>query len=338
MTNSNMEYVGVDYHTKFALMTRMTQSGRIISQDKVDNTREQIRAYIAQLPAGSQVAVEATNNWYAFSEFVYGLPVDLRLVHPAKTKAIATARIKTDSLDSKTLANLLRTNFIAESYLAPQQVRDTRELVRYRTTLVRMRTQFAVRIRSVLFKTGNQVSASCIYGRKAALELEQLELRPIYRTEIESCLCLIGSLNQQIKQLEDLIKQQVETDEDSQLLMTIPGISFFGALLISCELGDYHRFTSSRKLCSWAGLVPSVRASGGKTKLGSITKQGSSNLRFVLIEAVYHVTKKCPGLRKQYQRLSKKHGVQAARVAIARKLLAIMLAMLKSRQPFNALC
>jgi transposase len=336
MNNSTIEYVGVDYHTKFALATRMTQDGKVISQDKVENTKEDIRAYMAELPQGSQVAVEATNNWYAFCEFCHGLPIEITLVNPLETKLIARRRIKTDSLDSKTLADLLRTNFVSESYLAPQAVRDVRELVRYRTVLVRLRTQFKTRIRSVLFKTGNRIKADDVASKGGREQLGELQMRSIYQQEIASCLVVIDDLDKQIDQFSTQIRQQAEITKEAQLLMSIPGVGFYSALLITSELGDYRRFNASRKLCAWAGIVPSVQSSGGKTHRGHITKQGNAYVRYVLLQAVPHVIKKSSSLGRLYQRVLKKHGRRVAKVAVARKLLAIMLSMLKTDQPFKA--
>lgn len=332
-----MEYVGIDYHTKFALATRMTKDGQVISQDKVSNTRDEIRDYLSQLPDDIQVALEATNNWYAFCEYSHDLPIDIRLVHPSKTKIIAHARIKNDTLDSKVLADLLRSNFIAEAYLAPQEIRDVRELVRYRTSLVRVRAQFLTRIRSVLFKTGtnSEVEARDIASAKGRRELANLSLRSIYKDEIDSCLRICDFLKEQILEFEKQIEEQATLDDDARLLITIPGISFFSALLITSEIGDYTRFSSSRKLCSWAGLVPSTFSSGGKTRRGRITRQGSANLRFVLLQAVRHTTKKNSQLKKLYSRTAYKHGKKVARIAVSRKLLSIMLQILKDRKPFR---
>lgn len=120
--------------------------------------------------------------------------------------------------------------------------------------------------------------------------------------------------------------------------MTIPGISFFSSLLITSEIGDYKRFSSSRKLCSFAGLVPSVYASGGKTRLGRITKLGSANLRFVLLQAVPHVVRKSKHLGSLYFKVRRKHGEKVARIAAARRLLAVMLTMLRRRTEFKKDC
>jgi len=268
-------------------------------------------------------------------EWTFDLLLDIKLANPGKTKAIASARIKTDILDSKVLADLLRTNFIAESYLAPKEVRDIRELVRYRMTLVRLRSQLKTRIRAVLFKVGERVPTANITGPKARKMLANFTLRDIYRDEINSCLSLAEGFTAQIALFEEKIESQAKLDDDTKLLMTIPGISFFSALLITAEIGDYKRFSSGRKLCCFAGLVPSIHASGGKIRHGRIIKQGSANLRFALLQAIPHLIRKHGGLAGHYYRISKKKGTKTARIAVSRKLLAIMLTMLKTRTLFR---
>lgn len=332
---NNIEYVGIDYHTKFAVATRMQKDGTVISQDKVMNTKKDIQNYLSLLPQDSKLVLEATNNWYAFMEWSHNFPLDVKLAHPLKLKAIATARIKTDSVDSKILADLLRSDFIPESYIAPKELRDIRELVRYRTTLVRIRTQFVTRIHAVLFKVGEKIKATDVTGKTGRKQIAQLAIREIYQQEIESCLKLCDYLQEQIKRFSKEIEEKASLSEDAKILMTIPGISFFSSLLVTSEIGDYKRFSSSKKLCSFAGLVPSVYASGGKTRLGKITKLGSGNLRFVLLQAVPHVVKKSKHLGSLYQKIRKKHGEKVARIAVARRLLAVMLTMLKTRTEFQ---
>lgn len=338
-TQSNtIEYVGIDYHTKFAIATRMDKDGVILGENKIANKKELVRNYLSLLPAQSKVVLEATNNWYAFVEWSHDLPIEVILAHPTKTKAIAEARIKTDAIDSKILADLLRSNFVAQSYLAPQKVRDVRELVRYRTTLVRLRTQLISRIHSILFKNGEELTTSDVTTKKGRSEIELLSLRSIYRQEIQSCFKVIDDLKSEIGKFEKEIRKEAELDADTKLLLSIPGISFFSALLIVSEIGDFRRFASSRKLCSFAGLVPSVYSSGGKTRRGAITKQGSANLRFILLQAVPHLVKKSLRIKNLYERVRRKHGKNVARIAIARKLLSIILAMLKTRALFIADC
>ena len=330
-----MEYVGVDYHTRYAVATRMDAVGTVLSQDRIPNLKADIHAYFASLPEGSRVVVEATNNWAAFMEWTSDLPLTMKLANPSRTRAIASARIKTDSLDSKILAELLRGDLIAESYLAPKEVRDVRELVRYRMTLVRLRSQLKTRIRSVLFKVGERITFADVLCPRARMAISKFSLREIYRREIDSCLSLADSFSIQIGEFEKEIEAVAKVNEDTRLLMTIPGISFFSALLISGEIGDYRRFSSARKLACFAGLVPSVHASGGKIHHGHIIRQSNANLRFALLQAIPHLIRKHDGLAKHYYHISRKKGTKTARIAISRRLLGIMLTMLKNREPFR---
>jgi transposase len=302
----------------------------------VPTTKKDVQEYVSKLPPQSKVALEATNNWYTFVEWTNEYPLDIVLAHPSQLKAIATARVKTDNIDSKIIADLLRTDFIPKSYIAPKEVRDTRELVRYRTALVRARQQFLVKIHSVLFKNGESIPGNTFTSKKGQKRLQELPIRSIYKLEILSCLIMYEEITKQIEIFEMQIRNQANADENTKLLMTIPGISFYSALLIMSEIGDYKRFSSSRKLCRFAGLVPSVYASGGKIRRGRITKQGSVNMHFVLLQAVTHVTRKSPYLKRLYDRIKRKHGGNTARIAVARKLLCVMLVMLRQRRAFNA--
>jgi len=331
----NIDYVGVDYHTKFAVATRMNRDGNIISTDKIDNTKEDIRGYLSTLPSGTKVALESTGNWYAFVEWAHDLPLDIVLSHPQKTRVIAESRIKTDTINSKVLADLLRTNYLPQSYLAPADVRDIRELIRFRTTIVRMKALFETKIYNAVYKNGEKIMATRSDGRKARAEIAKMNLRPVYQDEINSCLAICDYFKTQIKQYDEEVERKATMDDDCKLLMTIPGISFFGALLITSELGDWRRFASSRKLASYAGLVPSTYSSGGRTRHGAITKQGSKNLRFILLQAITHLARRDARFGKMYTRIKIKHGAKTARIAVSRKLLCVIFAMLRSRQPFQ---
>jgi transposase len=202
-------------------------------------------------------------------------------------------------------------------------------------TLVRLRSQLKTRIRSVLFKVGERIGFADILCPKARTAISKFELRDIYAREIDSCLFLADSFTAQIAEFEKKIEAVAKVDGDTKLLMTIPGISFFSALLISGELGDYRRFLSARKLACFAGLIPSVHASGGKIHHGHIIRQSNANLRFALLQAIPHLVRKHEGLARHYHRISRKKGTKTARIAISRKLVGIMLTMLKNREPFR---
>ena len=137
-----------------------------------------------------------------------------------------------------------------------------------------------------------------------------------------------------IQEVTETIEGMVEENPQATLLMTIPGISYYSALLIVSEIGDIDRFPNAKKLCSYAGLVPSVHASGGKIRYGSITKQGSKWLRWILVELSYHFIRGSERLKNLYTRVTKSHGKATARVAVAREMLKIIYYMLRDNRAF----
>jgi transposase len=262
-------------------------------------------------------------------------PPDLVLAHPLKTKAIATARIKTDKIDATTLAHLLRADLVPAAYIPPRPVRDTRELLRYRASLVRLRTQVKNKIAAIVSKTGLQTPTRMACGVKSRRFLATAPVRACYRFALDGYLRTLEQLTTEIRQVSQTIETQAAAEPQARLLQTMPGIGAYSALLILSEIGDVQRFPDSRHLCSYAGLVPSVHASGGKTRLGRLTKQGSSWLRWILVELSIHAINGAPQFRSLYYRVAKKHGANTGRVAVARAMLKTIYAMLTKQEAFR---
>ena len=327
-------FIGVDYHKRFSVTTMMDATGKIIDRQKIKNDPASLLAYAASLPEGSRIALEATNGWYYFYELMEDHCDKIVLAHPLKTRAIAEARIKTDAIDATTLAHLLRTDLLPASYIAPRDVRDTREVLRYRASLVSLRTSLKNRVHAVLDKNGIRIEASDIFGKKAVQRLQDLSVRECYRIEIDGYLRLMETLGVLLKEVDEKIQGLVKMNADATLLLSVPGIGNYSALLITSEIGDITRFPSAKKLCSYAGLVPRVYSSGGKTRYGSITKQGSKWLRWILIELSHHFAGSSPRMKALYGRVAYKHGKNTARVAVAREMLKIIYSMLTKRRAF----
>lgn len=327
-------YVGVDYHKRYSFATKMDEQGRIIEQIKLNNDPEALRAYASTLPRGSKVALEATGGWYHFYEVLEDSGLDIHLAHPLKTRAIAEARIKTDTIDSTMLAHLLRSDLLPASYIALREIRDIREVLRYRASLVAIRVSLKNKIHALLSKNGVIFPYTNVLGKKGQLFLKNLKLRDSYKQCLDGYLRLAETLKTLIEELETTITTLAEKNNQAMLLTTVPGIGYFSALLILSEIGDISRFPSARKLCSYAGLVPRVHSSGGKTHYGPITKQGSRWLRWILVETSKHYVKGSPRLKRLYDRTVHRHGKNTARVAIAREMLKIIYRMLRDQRAF----
>mgnify|MGYP000424447629 CR=1 FL=1 len=295
-----MIYIGIDYHKRYSVATQMDETGKILSQIRLSNDSDTLLGYLRGLPKGTKIALEATGSWYYFYEMAEGMGLDIHLAHPLKTRAIAAARIKTDKIDSTILAHLLRTNLLPTSYIPARATRDAREILRYRASLVFLRASLSAciaqaglknKVHAILGKNGLVARCDEIFSKGGIAWLRSLEVRPCYRQALDGYLNLAEQLNCLIGAVSRQIEQMVKKDPRAVLLTTIPGISYYSALLIISEIGDINRFPTYGHLLSYGGLVPSVHSSGGRTRLGRITKEGSKWLRWILVETGYHAAR-----------------------------------------------
>jgi transposase len=329
------EYIGVDLGKRKAVVVKKDRQGKITSKVTVPVTKAALESYFSKQDRRSQVVVEATGNWMYLYEMIERYTPDVVLAHPLRTRAIAEARIKTDTIDAATLAELLRLDGIPKAYIPPREVRDIRELLRYRASLVSIRVGIKNKIHAVLTKNGIDCTFSDVLGRSSQLWLKNLNLRACYRQEIDGYLRIAEALKVSIDEITKTIKDEVAENPQAQLLMGIPGISYYSALLILSEIGEVGRFSDAKRLCSYAGLVPSIYSSGSKTYNGRITKQGSRWLRWILVEISTHAAIGDANFQKVYRRVMQRRGGNTAKVAVARKILTIIYAMLKKNEPFR---
>jgi len=240
---------------------------------------------------------------------------ELHLAHPLRTEAIAAARVKTDAVDARTLAHLLRTDLLPEAYIAPRELRDLRDLLRHRVALKQ-------RVGAILAKHGVARPYSDLFGPGGLRFLEQLELREGPRRRLDSLLSLIGDLDRDRRD-EPRDRPARQGRPLRRGALPDPRRRPYIAMLVIAEVGDISRFPSARHLCAWAGLTPTVRSSDGKARLGHITGQGSPALRWALVEAAQHSARGGGPLRDAYERISKRRGKSVAKVAVARKILTL---------------
>lgn len=330
-----MAYVGIDFHKRNTYVTKMDKEGNILESKNLMNENGALEEFVNSLTREDKVVLEATGNWYHFYELVEDKALDIMLSHPAKTRAIASARIKTDKIDSAMLAHLLRTNLIPASYIPEREVRDLRETLRYRSSLVTLRARLKNKVHALLSKNGITCPCSDIFCQKSFAWLSALSLRECYQDALSGYIRLAKALAEEIKQVETKIKELAEESRQARLLMTMPGLSYYSSLLILSEIGEIDRFPSAGQLCSYAGLVPSVYASGGVTRMGKITKTGSTWLRWILIENAQHAVLGSHRFESLYRRVCVRSGKNAAKVAVARKMLTCIYYMLKRGEPFK---
>lgn len=331
-----MLHMGIDLHKSYSYVVVLDDRGEVVDQRRLNN--EEVANYTSGLGKPIRATFEATRNWQYMYDQLEGRVEELLMAHPKKVKAIASARIKTDKIDAKILANLLRVDLLPTAYTPSRDIRDIRDLVRYRYRLVRQRTQVKNRIHCMLVGYPITPPAGDLFAKRGVKFLESVPLRSCHRFALDGDLALLAMLNSSIKEADQRVVQEVKANRTAKLLTTIPGIGNVTALTLMAEIGAMERFPSPKQLCSYAGLVPSTRSSGDKTHHGSITKEGSTWLRMAIVEAAQSTVRYSPYFHRYHAQLAFRQGKNAAKVAAARKILTIAFWMVKRNEPYREKC
>ena len=325
---------GLDVHKRYTTFCVMDDQGKILMQGRSPNDELPLHPAFA-LKGEKRAVLEAGGNWYALYDSLEPVVEELILAHPLRVRAIASARVKTDQIDARTLAHLLRTDLIPAAYIPPRQTRDQRELLRYRQDLVKQRSALKNRVHALLAKEGQLPPFSDLFGTEGRCWLEQLNLREQQRYQLQGYLSVLDCLTQQIRDADTRVRRTCQLTPEAKLLLAVPGIGPLSALTILAELGDVSRFPTAERAVSFTGLAPRVYSSGGKTRRGPITKQGPSALRWVLIEAAHHAVRKPGRLGNLYRRLCRGKHKSVAITACARELLVIVYKMLRRGEAYR---
>ena len=324
-----MIHVGVDLHQRFCYVTVMDARGKILQQRTVSNEAAELRRWARSLPEPAQVVMEACSFWPAFQKNLSGEVSKLVLVHPARVRAIAEAGLKNDRVDSEMLAHLSRCHLLPEAWMADEATQQARQRVRLRVALGQQRARAKNLLQSVLHQEGRLKPVSDVFGKKGQAWLRELELTAAGREAVDSYGELIAHYDRLIDERQQKLEQAAEQSAEARWLATIPGIGGYLAMVIVAEIGDIRRFANKKALANYAGLVPRVRESAGKRHDGGLTRQGSKLLRWAMIQAAHGATRGSPAIRAWYEARRQRKRAQVARVALARKLLTCVWALLR---------
>ena len=333
-----MLYVGVDVGKSRCRTAMMNQEGRITTEFSFNNDSEGISRLASMLTMDDRVVMESTGAyWLDLYNHLDELHIPVVLANPLQTKAIAHGRIKSDKVDARILAHLLRADLIPECYVPPKEMREIRSLVRHRLSIVKLRSMTKNRIHALVDRNGLKHEFSDLFGRSGIQWLKSLKLSSLDRLMLDNHLTHLGSLNVQVERVDAEITARVTLDEDVRLLLSLTGVSVYTALLIKSEIGSIDRFPNYKKLISWAGLAPSLRQSGSVEYHGNITRQGSRMLRWIMVESARVASVHDPRLRVFYERVKRRRGDQKAVVALACKMLKIIWFMLTRKEEYESM-
>ncbi len=303
------QVVGMDLHRRRSVLVRMTEDGRKLETARITNSPAALRREIAKAGKHPRVVLEATYGWYWAADVLEAAGAEVHLAHPLGVQAYGCRRVKNDQRDAADLADLLRMGRLPEAWIAPPEIRELRELTRYRIKLVQI-----------------PVTHSDIFGVHGQAWLDELKLPQPYAGKVTSLRQLAGELTAEITLLDAVLGDLLAGHEGYAAIQQLPGIGPVLAAVIVAEIGDIRRFRKPGQLGCWAGLTPRHRESDAKVTRGHISKQGPRIVRWALCEAIQHQP---AGTRPRQVKdgIIARRGPQArniAKTAAARELLTLI--------------
>jgi len=324
-----MLIIGCDFHTRYQQIAMMDNLTGELTERRLEHGNGEAQAFYRSLRGSVRVGIEATGPIHWFERLLAELGHELWIGDSAKIRASEVRKQKTDERDAALLLDLLLTNRFPSIWVPTPAERDLRQLLWHRHKLVCLRTMLGNQLHFLAMSQG-LCRKKKLFSRKGRTELVGLSLAPWASRRREELLKLLDQIDPALAELDRAVLEEAHRREDALLLMTHPGIGPVTSLAFVLAIGSITRFARSRKLVSYLGLNPSEDSSGGRQRLGAISKQGNTLVRWLLIEAVHQAVRQDPELRQDYQRLKFRRGHAVAKVAIARKLAVRMYWMLRS--------
>lgn len=312
-----------------------TETGEL-AEKRLEHENGEACAFYESLPAGARVGIEATVPAQWFERLLARCGHELWVGDSAQIRAMVVRQQKTDVRDAVHLMKLLATNQFPRIWIPSTEERDLRQLLLHRQKLVWIRTATKNQLHALAISQG-VCRKSKLWSERGRKELESLPLGPWATRRRQELLEMLDQLGRSIAGLNEAVRQEAQKRADVVRLMTHPGVGPVVALAFVLIAGPVERFQHSKQLVSCFGLNPRERSSGGRQRLGSISKQGNSMMRWLLVEAAQTAARLDPELRRCYQRLKFRRTGSVAKVAVARRLAVRLFWMLRTGADYEQL-
>src|SRR5271157_1629755 len=321
------QFIGCDAHKEYSVFVAVNEKGNAGEALRVAHDRQLYRKFLARLPPGSEIAVEASGHYSWLVDEMERSGHHPKLCNALEAKRRMGLTNKTDKLDARGLAILLRNGTLPEVWIPPSELRDQRELLRMRIFLVHLKTRVKNRIHGTLARHNVVVPGADLFGVASRLRLEaRLPELPLHcREAVERELATLDFLETQIESAEHQLEAIMKVSAEADLLKTLPCVGKILSMVLMLEIGRVDRFPTAAHLASYAGLVPRVHSSGGHTRVGQICGNVNRNLKWAFVETGNLIVVNQRGLAgthvvRLYQRIKRKKNHQKAVVAVARHL------------------
>jgi transposase len=325
-----MMIIGCDFHPSWQQVCWLDTETGESGERKLVHAEGEAERFYRQMPAPALVGMEATGNSHWLVDLLAEIGHELWVGDAAQIRASYVRQQKTDKRDAAHIMKLLAEGRFPRIWMPSSEVRDLRQLLLHRYKLVIIRTRVKNELQHLCLNQGVQRKRK-LWSQAGQKLLRELPLRPWAARRRDDLLRLMAMLNQQIEPLDAALKAEALRDKMALLLQSQPGVGPVTSLAYVLTMGDVSRFPRGKQVASYLGLIPREHSSGGRQKLGAITKQGNRMLRMLLVEAAQTTVRLDPGFRKQYLHRCHQKPKGVAKVAAARKLAVRLYWMLRTQ-------
>jgi transposase len=332
-----MIIIGVDFHPEFQQIAAVdTQTGEL-QERRLQHPNEAESFYRELVRRGMQVRVgmEASGHARWLERLLGELQIELWIGDAAAIRAKRVRKQKTDRQDAQLILKLMLKDDFPRIWVPSWENRDLRQLLWHRHRMVQARTRVMNQLQAVALNEGLRCKKRL--WRSQRQRLESFRLAPWATRRRQELLELLDRLDPTIAELSQAVEQEVEKCPEAQRLATHPGVGPLTALAFVLILGKAERFQCGKQVASYLGLVPMEDSSGNRRRLGHITKQGNSLLRFLLVEAAQATVRSLPQWRSQYFHLMMRRGRKIAKIAMARRLAVRLYWMMRQGWEYQQL-
>jgi transposase len=324
-----MIIIGVDFHPEFQQIALVDTDTGELEERRLHHPQEAEEFYREVVNQGKTVRVgmEASGHGRWFERLLSELQIELWIGDAAEIRTKRVRKQKTDRQDAQLILKLMLKNDFPRIWMPSWENRDLRQLLWHRHRMVQARTRIMNQLQAVALNEGLRCKKRL--WRTERPRLESFQLAPWASRRRHDLLELLDRLNPTIAELSQAVEQEVEKFPEAQRLATHPGVGPLTALAFVLIIGEAERFQCGKQVVSYLGLVPLEDSSGGRRRLGHITKQGSSILRFLLVEAAQVTVRSLPEWRRRYFHLMMRRGRKIAKVAMARRLAVCLYWMMR---------
>lgn len=328
-----MKIIGCDYHPSYQQIAMVDTETGEMREGRLEHEQGEARRFYQALEGPVRVGIETIGNSQWFERMLAEQGHELWIGDAAQIRRLVVRQQKTDRRDAKHILELLIDGRFPRIWVPSAEIRDVRQLLRHRQKLVEIRTQVKNQLQHLALNQGVRRKRR-LWSKEGRAVLEALPLEGWTAQRRQDLLAMLDRLEAQVAELDRAVRIEAERRPEVRLLMTHPGVGPVVGLAYVLTIGPAARFPRGKQVASYLGLIPREHSSGGRQKLGAISKQGNTMMRTLLVEAAQTASRFDQELRRDYSRLKARKHSALAKVMVARKLAVRMYWMLRENKPY----